>query len=174
VRPRFGRRSLFVLGTGWLSLQAMADPLIVVGHEGGVSTQPYFEPFKRTAPPRTATVSSFPADAYEAEAAMLPVRSQRLTPGEASTRALQAPGLSPLFLIGDDEYSRHWLRQLRRQLKDQQAIGLVINIDTAAALAELRRLAPDLTLIPTSGDDLAQRLGLHHYPVLLLPIADDR
>lgn len=105
---------------------------------------------------------------------MLPVRSQRLTPGEASTRALQAPGLSPLFLIGDDEYSRHWLRQLRRQLKDQQAIGLVINIDTAAALAELRRLAPDLTLIPTSGDDLAQRLGLHHYPVLLLPIADDR
>jgi integrating conjugative element protein (TIGR03765 family) len=121
-----------------------------------------------------ATVTSFPADAYEAEVAMLPVRSQRLTPGEASTRALQASWLSPLFLIGDDEYSRHWLRQQRRQLKDQQAIGLVVNIDTAAALAELRRLAPDLTLIPTSGDDLAQRLGLHHYPVLLLPIADDR
>ncbi len=105
---------------------------------------------------------------------MLPVRSQRLTLGEASTRALQAPGLSPLFLIGDDEHSRHWLRQQRRQLKEQQAIGLVVNIDTAAALAELRRLAPDLTLIPTSGDDLAQRLGLHHYPVLLLPMADDR
>jgi len=121
-----------------------------------------------------ATVTSFPADAYEAEVAMLPVRSQRLTPGEASTRALQAPGLSPLFLIGDDEYSRHWLRQQRRQLKDQQAIGLVVNIDTAAALAELRRLAPDLTLILTSGDDLAQRLRLHHYPVLLLPMADDR
>ena len=156
----------------------MADPLIVVGHEGGVSTQPYFEPFKRIAPPRMATVPPFPADAYEAEAeaeaAMLPVRSQRLTPGEASTRALQAPGLSPLFLIGDDEYSRHWLRQQRRQLKEQQAIGLVVNIDTAAALAELRRLAPDLTLIPASGDDLAQRLGLHHYPVLLLPMADDR
>lgn len=173
MRHGFGRRSLFVLGTGWLSLQAVADPLIVVGHEGGVSTRPYFEPFKRTAPPRTATVTPFPADAYEAEAAMLPVRSQRLTPGEASTRALQAPGLSTLFLIGDDEYSRHWLRQQRR-LKEQRAIGLVVNVDTATALAELRRLAPDLTLIPTSGDDLAQRLGLHHYPVLLLPIADDR
>ncbi|MGF7241942.1 integrating conjugative element protein (TIGR03765 family) [Pseudomonas oryzihabitans] len=170
----FGRHALFVLGTGWLSLQAVADPLIVVGHEGGVSTQPYFEPFKRIAPPHTATMTPFFADTYEAEAAMLPVRSQRLTPGEASTRALQAPGLSPLFLIGDDEYSRHWLRQQQRRLKEQQAIGLVVNIDTAAALAELRRLAPDLTLIPTSGDDLAQRLGLHHYPVLLLPMADDR
>lgn len=169
MRAGFGRRALFVLGTGWLSLQAVADPLIVVGHEGGVSTQPYFEPFKRTPPPRTATVTPFSADAHEAEAAMLPVRSQRLLPGEASTRALQAPGLSPLFLIGDDEYSRHWLRQQQRRLKEQRAIGLVVNVDTPAALAKLRRLTPDLRLIPTSGDDLAHRLGLHHYPVLLLP-----
>lgn len=174
MRAGFGRRALFVLSTGWLSLQAVADPLIVVGHEGGVSTQPYFEPFKRTAPPRMATVTNFPADAYEAEASMLPVRSQRLSPGEASTRALQASGLIPMFLIGDDEYSHHWLRQQRRRLKEERAIGLVVNVDTAAALAELRRLAPDLSLIPTSGDDLAQRLGLHHYPVLLLPMADDR
>ena len=174
MRPGFGGQALLVLGTGWLSLQAVADPLIVVGHEGGASTQPYFEPFKRTAPPRTATVTPFSADAHEAEAAMLPVRSQRLLPGEASTRALQAPGLSPLFLIGDDEYSRQWLRQQQRRLKEQRAIGLVVNVDTAAALAKLRRLAPDLPLIPTSGDDLAQRLGLHHYPVLLLPIANDR
>jgi integrating conjugative element protein (TIGR03765 family) len=79
-----------------------------------------------------------------------------------------------MFLIGDDEYSHHWLRQQRRRLKEERAIGLVVNVDTAAALAELRRLAPDLSLIPTSGDDLAQRLGLHHYPVLLLPMADDR
>lgn len=174
MRPGFGRHALLALSTGWLSLQAVADPLIVVGHEGGVSTQPYFEPFKRIAPPRTAPVTPFSADAYEAKAAMLPVRSQRLTPGEASTRTLQAPGLSPLFLIGDDEYSRQWLRQQQRRLKAQRAIGLVVNVDTPAALAELRRRAPDLTLIPSSGDDLAQRLGLHHYPVLLLPIADDR
>ena len=31
----------------------------------------------------------------------------------------------------------------------------------------LRRLAPGLTLSPASGDDLAQRLGLRHYPVLI-------
>ena len=31
----------------------------------------------------------------------------------------------------------------------------------------LRRLAPGLMLSPISGDDLAQRLGIRHYPVLI-------
>lgn len=46
-------------------------------------------------------------------------------------------------------------------------MGLVVNVESAAALAELRRLSPGLTLSPASGDDLTQRLGLHHYPVLI-------
>ena len=40
-------------------------------------------------------------------------------------------------------------------------------VDGEAALTALRRLAPGLTLSPASGDDLAQRLGLRHYPVLI-------
>ena len=48
-----------------------------------------------------------------------------------------------------------------------QAVGLVVNVESMAALTALRRLAPGLTLSPASGDDLAQRLGLRHYPVLI-------
>lgn len=46
-------------------------------------------------------------------------------------------------------------------------MGLVVNVESMAALTALRRLAPGLTLSPVSGDDLAQRLGLRHYPVLI-------
>ncbi|KJS66071.1 MAG: hypothetical protein JL55_37630, partial [Pseudomonas sp. BICA1-14] len=68
---------------------------------------------------------------------------------------------------GDDARSRAWLRQRHAALRELGAVGLVVNVESTAALVDLRRLAPGLTLAPASGDDLAQRLGLHHYPVLI-------
>ena len=62
-----------------------------------------------------------------------------------------------------------WLQQRQEALHDLRAVGLVVNVDSAAALAELRRLAAGLILSPASGDDLAHRLGLRHYPVLITP-----
>ena len=103
----------------------------------------------------------------EAEAAMLPVRSMRLTPGDEPRRVIRAPGLTPLFLVGDDDRSRDWLQQRGKDLQALRAVGLVVNVATPEALAALRRLAPGLVLLPVSGDDLAQRLGIKHYPVLI-------
>jgi hypothetical protein len=55
----------------------------------------------------------------------------------------------------------------KADIREQHAVGLVANVASIAALDQLRRLAPDLTLSPVSGDDLARRLGLRHYPVLI-------
>ncbi len=116
---------------------------------------------------RLADVANLgPADA---EAAMLPVRSTQLSPGKVQRRVIPAPGLTALFLVGDDERSRAWLRQRQAALRELQAVGLVVNVESMAALTALRRLTPGLTLSPASGDDLAQRLGLRHYPVLITP-----
>ncbi|WP_431521391.1 PFL_4695 family integrating conjugative element protein [Blastomonas fulva] len=52
-------------------------------------------------------------------------------------------------------------------MRELGAVGLVVNVESMAALVELRHLAPGLTLAPASGDDLAQRLDLRHYPVLI-------
>lgn len=98
---------------------------------------------------------------------MLPVRSERLSPGDEPRRVIQAPGLTPVFLVGDDERSRLWLLERKTALHEIGSIGLVVNVGSAEALAALRKLAPELTLSPASGDDLAQRLGLKHYPVLI-------
>lgn len=155
-----------LLPTTTVFAQTVSAPLIVVEDRGGDSALPYYQslnpqPDQATPPvPRAGNTA-------DAEAAMLPVRSTQLSPGEVQRRVIRAPGLTALFLIGDDERSRAWLRQRQAALRELQAVGLVVNVESMAALTALRRLAPGLTLSPVSGDDLAQRLGLRHYPVLI-------
>jgi integrating conjugative element protein (TIGR03765 family) len=114
-----------------------------------------------------AEQSTVPDRSADVEAQMLPVRSLRLSPGDEPRRVIRAPGLAPFFLVGDDDRSRAWLKQQGAALQRMQAMGLVVNVAEPQALARLRRLAPDLKLLPVSGDDLAQRLGIHHYPLLI-------
>ncbi|WP_349608023.1 integrating conjugative element protein [Cupriavidus sp. DF5525] len=169
-------RMLFTTALGLLiattaTAQSTTQPLIVVEDRGGVSALPYYQtlnpqgagPAKPAAPMPAPRIGG-PA---EAEAAMLPVRSARLSPGDEPRRVIRAPGLTPLFLIGDDDRSRAWLLQRRGALQELRAVGLVVNVASPEALAALRRLAPGLMLSPASGDDMAQRLGIRHYPVLI-------
>ncbi|MBV2205733.1 MAG: integrating conjugative element protein [Pseudomonas sp.] len=152
------------------TVQAQTPTLIVVEDHGGVSALPYYETLKL--PPRAGLQSPRievprpPAKPFS-ESDMLPVRSMRLSPGDVSRRTIEAPGLTPLFLVGDDDRSRTWLLQRASRLQALGAMGLVVNVESAQALAELRALAPGLSLSPVSGDDLAERLALHHYPVLI-------
>ena len=151
--------------------KSSSPPLIVVEDKGGTSALPYYRALnpQDTQPGQPATPQPVPriGGPAEAEAAMLPVRSARLTPGDELRRVIRAPSLTPLFLVGDDDRSRAWLKQRRVELQAQRAVGLVVNVATPDALAALRRLAPGVMLSPASGDDLAQRLGLKHYPVLI-------
>ena len=149
---------------------AQSAPLIVVEDRGSVSALPYYEaldlqPRTGQTPPRIDVPR--PPVGPVSEAAMLPVRSAHLSPGNVQRRVIQAPGLAPFFLIGDDERSHAWLRQRAPALRELGAFGLVVNVESADALAALRRMAGGLTLSPVSGDDLAERLGLRHYPALV-------
>jgi len=107
------------------------------------------------------------AEIRYSEEDMLPVRSPLLTPGTVKRRALSATGLPAFFLIGDDVKSRTWLRQRLPTLVKLNAVGLVVNVESKAALDNLRQVAQGLTLTPVSADELTQRLNLQHYPVLI-------
>ncbi|WP_238897585.1 integrating conjugative element protein [Achromobacter xylosoxidans] len=168
-------KGLLVLLAGLPLASHAGDPLIVVEDRGGASALPYYEALnlqpRANAPDRppipTPQVPATPED----EAAMLPVRSAKLTPGIVGRRVIEAPGLRPFAIVGDDEASQAWLRRHAASLRERGAVALVVNVETAQALARLRTLAPGVPLAPVAGDDLAVRLGLHHYPVLITATA---
>ncbi|RIJ09684.1 integrating conjugative element protein [Pseudomonas sp. 91RF] len=113
------------------------------------------------------TIAPRYADARYSEEDFLPVRSEALTPGPVKRQALQAAGLPSFFLVGDDPMSKSWLKQRHSRLVALKAVGLVVNVQSKTALEQLRQVAPGLKLSPVSADDLAQRLKLQHYPVLI-------
>ncbi len=135
-------KALPVLAAGlslpWLPVTIQADALIVVEDRGGASALPYYEALNLQ--PRTGIASPRieiprpPAEAFN-ESDMLPVRSMRLSPGHVARRVIEAPGLPPLFLVGDDERSRAWLRRRAQRLRELNAVGLVVNVASAEARA---------------------------------------
>jgi len=146
------------------------EPLIVVQDLGGVSALPYYEVLnlqqRTNAPPPNTPIPPAPATPVS-EADMLPVRSSKLTPGTVERRTIEAPGLRPFFIIGDDKISADWLRRHAASLRERGAVGLVVNVETIQALNHLRTLVPDVLLSPVPADDLAERLRLIHYPALI-------
>lgn len=153
-----------LLITCWVA-GASAGKLIVVEDRGGTSALPYYQDLEPEPSPGSSSPVGVPG------AGAFPVRSAQLSPGTVQGRVINAPGLQPVFLVGDDPLSRSWLLQRRDQLQQLQAMGLAINVASDERLAEIRRWAGNLQVLPTPADDLAARLGLRHYPVLLTPTA---
>src|SRR5699024_5433782 len=99
---------------------------------------------------------------------VFPVQSEQLTPGSVETRPIQLPqAMTPVFLVGAGQLSRRWLKQRGPRLRELGATGLVVDVTSAAQLRRLRRIGNGLVLRPISGDDIARRLELAHYPVLI-------
>lgn len=153
----------FLLLLSCLAHSVQAKSLIVVEDRGGVSALPYYqdlvpEPSDRLSPPPSIGIR---------DGGAFPVRSALLSPGQEPGRVINAPGLQPMFLVGDDEQSKAWLLQRREQLQQLNAVGLVTNVANAERLAEVQRWAEGLQIAPVQADDLAQRLGIRHYPLLI-------
>ncbi|KMK81831.1 integrating conjugative element protein [Pectobacterium brasiliense] len=162
---------LFLTLTTVSPLIHAAQPPIVVEDHGGASALPYYEALNlqvRSPDTPRPPIAMPPIQVNPAtEADMLPVRSPKLSPGTVARRVIDAPGLQPFFLVGDDEASHAWLQRQGASLRERGAVGLIVNVETEDGLVRLRAAAPDLPLAPVAADDLAERLGLRHYPVLI-------
>jgi len=84
-------------------------------------------------------------------------------------RTLNLPGITPLFLVGHDDESLEWLSRHAQTLQSLNASGLAVEVADAQALRRIQAAAPGLNIWPVSGDDIAERLELEHYPVLITP-----
>lgn len=143
--------------------------LTVAGDQPSDFTRPHYQisglPLNnKTQPDRAmhADLSTFADEAW-----ILPISSTRLNPGQITPRALNIPGLRPFFLVGDDPHSLVWLRQRAAELQEMGAAGLAVEVADTEALARIRAAAPGITILPVNGNDIATRLQIEHYPVLI-------
>ncbi|ELQ9312169.1 integrating conjugative element protein [Serratia marcescens] len=157
--------NFLLFGLSLVTTTALAN-LNVIADLGGEDASPYFDGINRQEGTQSSPVMP-PAPSANAEAAMLPVATPALTPGDVADRPLQLPGIGALFIVGDDEASRLWLQTNAEPLKSRHAAGLVVNVSNLPALQALRELAPGVPMAPASGSELARRLQLAHYPVLI-------
>ncbi|MFP4731343.1 integrating conjugative element protein [Pasteurella multocida] len=148
-----------------VSFPAHAE-LRVVADLGGESAVRFYEPIQPIID-ETSPAPSIPSVLSEAD--LLPIVSHFMTPGavEAHKFEFNLPGMLPIFLVGEDVLSQQWLSTNRDKLLQMQAMGMVVHVSNLESLNRLRQIAGQLPLMPVSGDDLAQRLHLTHYPILI-------
>lgn len=152
----------------FLAPVAQAKPTVSRDPVGDV-TQPHFQATGLPINNRAQADQAMHADLSTSTdvAWILPIRSSRLSPGSAKPRSLSMPGLQPFFLVGDDPQSLAWLRQRAAELQEMGAAGLAVEVADNDALARIRAAAPDITILPVNGNDIATRLQIEHYPVLI-------
>ncbi len=167
-----------VLTTGCLvtvmtwSSAAMARPdglpaLTVVADFGGEPARPYFVAIGAAGVSEQEGIQAARTAPYSI-ADMLPMTTPSLSPGRVERRALSMPAaFQPLFVVGDDPLSQSWLAARGQALMDMGASGLAVNVRSAESLQQLLDLVPGVRIDPVPGDDLAKRLELTHYPVLI-------
>ena len=137
------------------------QPLAPLLEASGFVQEPDSDDLPPIAPPMEAVLQQ-----------QVTVRSPSLTPGMQPRIPVGEAGAHlprPIFLVGADELSLHWLTEHRIRLSTLGAVGLVVEADGVADVLKIKRVAGDLPLAAGSGEMLAEQFGLHHYPVLIGP-----
>lgn len=157
----------------WIAIAivpAIAQAELMVIYDSG-HTQP-IAPFLKIfeSANKTSQQSSIPTKLQLGAAdpqAWLPVRSPGFTSGPVQARLHDRPFARPFFLIGSDARSRKWLQNHRERLKEIGAVGMLVQADTLDDLRTIAKLADGLSILPASASDIANALGISHYPVLI-------
>ncbi len=63
--------------------------------------------------------------------------------------------------------SRKWLAKNRGELVRIGAVGMLVQAETVDDLRLVAELANGLPILPAPATDIAEALGLSHYPVLI-------
>ena len=152
----------------FVPIHARAELSVIYDSGDTQPLAPYLEVFEPVdpVPPQSPVATPLPLGAADPEA-WLPIESIGLTPGIVRSRAIHRPFSRPLFLIGADALSRQWLEEHRDRLKSMGAVGMLVRADTLDDLRTIAQLADGLAILPASATDIAEALGIRHYPVLI-------
>ena len=149
-----------VWGTVW------AAPLVLGREPGVMSTDSYLQFVRQRTAPQAPQAAS-PAARPRPPAPAYPVVCQTLTPGTVARRSLKHGPKQPVCLVGSDSRSLAWIRRYRQTLQQVGAVCLIVEAKDRRAAMKVKQALAGVPAYPASADDIAPKLGLHHYPVLL-------
>ena len=156
-----------LIGMLLMSVLAWAEVTVIFDSGQTRSLAPYLEILE----PNEHVNNSQPTRSHTLGAAdiqtLLPIRSPGLSTGPVQSRAHNRPFARPFFLIGSDPRSRQWLVKHRERLKAIGAVGMLVQADTLEDLQATASLSAGLPIMPASAADIANVLGISHYPVLV-------
>ncbi len=72
-----------------------------------------------------------------------------------------------IFIVGTDAVSKQWLYASREKLMDMNAVGYLVECNSAVEFTEVHKLIPTIELLPTNADALSLQFGINQYPVLI-------
>ncbi len=123
---------------------------------------------QQPSPHAALPVEGTASERLQVQAHALPVRTPEMTPGAVAPQTLKMPYLErPVFVVGADRLSAHWLQKHRQRLNTLHAVGLVVNVNTGGQLAQLKQIAAPLELYALPGSSFAKQFALSHYPALI-------
>lgn len=179
---RFCQRGLIGLLVALaLPVPALAQLTVIYDSGHTESIAPYLKTLLPVeSPPPTAGTTNLTSDSTllgpAAISNLLPIRSPGLAPGALSPHTVSDDTLTrlalgnapPLFLIGSDALSLHWLESRRAELQRLGAVGMLIQAETEADVRAVAQAAQGLPITLGSASDIARTLGISRYPVLIV------
>ncbi len=144
-----------------LSCGCLAAPTVIYDSGHTQSLMGYLVQIAQPKAPRSTVPNHSMPTVY-------PVITPELSPNTLTPKSINYPQLQhPLFIVGYDALSMRWLKTFHATLLHHQAMGLVVNVETAQQLAAIQAIAYGLEIYPGSGSQLAKQIGLQHYPALI-------
>ncbi len=157
----------------FLLVPASAQALEVILDTGeGQPAGPYLERLEGAEEPTPRNTAALPP-LNDAAERMLPIEPSRLRvaplqgqpPAHVRETLRNMP--RPLCLVGSDSQSLAWLEHHRVALMQAGAVCMLVQADTPEDLERVRDTAHGIPVQLSHGDDLAERLQLDVYPVLI-------
>ncbi len=148
--------------------QASASPILIYNiHNNGKTVETIdaqqFYPFKRFVSSDLDRIPRYTTKTIK----RFPIVSPTLSVGKVKNTKIRSKLPRAICVIGDDNYSKRWLQNKRMVLNANNALCMVVNVDSKQRFNAIEARTPSIEFQTLNGDTIARALNIKHYPFLL-------
>ena len=142
--------------------QASATPTVIYDNGNTINAQQFY-PFKRVTSSDLEHIPKYTTKAIK----RFPIVSPTLSVGKVKNTKIRSKLPRAICVIGDDNYSKRWLQNKRMVLNANNALCMVVNVDSKQRFNAIEARTPSVEFQALNGDTIARALNIKHYPFLL-------